>query len=153
MTTALHRTVCTCMQGTEAAVSHGLSEGQPLDQVVPCLEYLRDRVGVPRDMSFPAARYISIRFCCITTKYSAFMLVAASSCTQVYGYCLHAYAVWYCCSVLARVCTTYCTALCSSTIAILDSMCVLHATPLCKHLRVCSNTYQHFVCAHTCAGS
>jgi hypothetical protein len=61
---AMYRVYCHCTtlyhcvhaQGTEAAVSHGLSEGQPLDQVVPCLEYLRDRVGVPRDMSFPAAR-------------------------------------------------------------------------------------------------
>lgn len=43
----------------QAAAARGLSEGQPKVPLTACLGYLRDRVGVPRDMSFAAARSVA----------------------------------------------------------------------------------------------
>lgn len=54
---ALRHVVHALMKGTDAAQAQGLSE-LPADEVSLCLAYLRDRVGVPRDMSLPAARQL-----------------------------------------------------------------------------------------------
>jgi len=40
----------------KALVAQVLQKGGSKQEVVACSEYLRDRVGVPRDMSYPAAR-------------------------------------------------------------------------------------------------
>ena len=38
-------------------VNGGGGGGPPVAPVTPSVEYLRDRVGVPRDMSYPAAMH------------------------------------------------------------------------------------------------
>lgn len=41
---------------TSVVLDGGLSPGQPAEQVKLCVEYVMNRVGVPRDMTFDAAR-------------------------------------------------------------------------------------------------
>ncbi|CAM9497065.1 unnamed protein product [Ectocarpus sp. 12 AP-2014] len=55
---ALRHVVHALLEGHEAAKSTGLSQQNPVEQVQLCLEYLRDRVGVPRDLPFAAARQL-----------------------------------------------------------------------------------------------
>ena len=38
--------------------NNAVSSKQHATEIIKCLEYLRDRVGVPRDMSYPAARQL-----------------------------------------------------------------------------------------------
>jgi alanine-alpha-ketoisovalerate/valine-pyruvate aminotransferase len=39
---------------SSGAASSAFSNKQHAADIIKCLEYLRDRVGVPRDMSYPA---------------------------------------------------------------------------------------------------
>ncbi|CAN0158888.1 unnamed protein product [Pylaiella littoralis] len=55
---ALRHVVHALLEGHEAAKATGLSQNNPVEQVQLCLEYLRERVGVPRDMPFAAARQL-----------------------------------------------------------------------------------------------
>jgi len=53
--TALRHVVDSLLEGPEAAQAR-LSNGLPPREVAVCLGYLRDRISVPRDMGYPAAR-------------------------------------------------------------------------------------------------
>ncbi|CAM9246881.1 unnamed protein product [Ascophyllum nodosum] len=55
---ALRHVAHALLQGHEAARDEGVSQQNPVEQVQLCLEYLRDRVGVPRDLPFAAARQL-----------------------------------------------------------------------------------------------
>ncbi|CAN0454324.1 unnamed protein product, partial [Laminaria digitata] len=48
------------LEGHAEARAAGLSQKNPVDQVQLCMEYLRDRVGVPRDLPFAAARQVRV---------------------------------------------------------------------------------------------
>ena len=47
-----------CGRLTASGFSTGFPTGFPSGPVVASAEYLRDRVGVPRDLKFPAARQL-----------------------------------------------------------------------------------------------
>eukprot|EP01041_Mallomonas_annulata_P004804 gene4804-9580_t len=51
------RHICHAMlEGPDAVVNKGLSSELPVQELKSCLSYLRDRIGVPRDMSVHGAR-------------------------------------------------------------------------------------------------